>query len=73
MRSYVIKPDGRVVGLRIAPLPVPTSLLRSRPPGPDFQGYTTLRVRAILPHGLPHVGRANRKEAHRSRSSAGAS
>jgi hypothetical protein len=69
MRSYVIKPDGRVIGLRVAPLPIPTSLLRSRQPGPDFQGYNTLRVRAILPHGLPHVGRASRQEAHRSRSS----
>jgi hypothetical protein len=68
MRSYVIKPDGRVIRVRVAPLPVPTSLLKSRLPGPDFQGYTTLRVRAILPHGLPHVGRANRQEAHRSRS-----
>ena len=62
MRSYVIKPDGRVVALRIAPLPVPTSLLRSRLPGPDFQGYTTLRVRAILPPGVPHTRRATRQE-----------
>jgi hypothetical protein len=62
MRSYVIKPDGRVIGLRVAPLPIPTSLLRSRLAGPDFQGYTTLRVRAILPHGMPPVARANRKE-----------
>jgi hypothetical protein len=62
MRSYVIKPDGRVLGLRVAPLPVPTSLLKRRLPGPDSHGYTTLRVRAILPHGLPPVGRAKRKE-----------
>ena len=71
MRSYVIKPDGRVLGLRIAPLPVPTSLLKRRLPGPDSQGYTTLRVRAILPHGLPHVGRAHRPEAHRTGASDG--
>jgi len=71
MRSYVITPDGRVVALRIAPLPVPTSLLRSRLPGPHSQGYTTLRVRAILPSGLPHVGRAHRPEAHRTGASDG--
>lgn len=66
MRSYVIKPDGRVIRVRVAPLPVPTSLLKSRLPGPDFQGYTTLRVRAIFPHGLPHRRRANTNEAHRT-------
>jgi hypothetical protein len=66
MRSYVVKPNGRVVALRIAPLPVPTSLLRSRLLAPDSQGYTTLRVRVILPPGLPPVRRTNTKEAHRS-------
>jgi len=50
MRSYVIKPGGRVIGLRVAPLPVPTSL----------------RVRAMLPPRLPRAGRANRQQAHRS-------
>jgi hypothetical protein len=66
MRSYVIKPDGRVMGLREAPLPIPTSLRQRRLPGPHSQGYTTLRVRAILPHGLPHGGRAHTKAAHRT-------
>ena len=66
MRSYVIKPNGRVIHVRVAPLPVPTSIRLSRLLGSDFQGYTTLRVRAILPHGLPHVRRADRKDAHRS-------
>jgi hypothetical protein len=66
MRSYVIKPDGRIFGLRVELLPIPTSILKSRLPGSDFQGSTTLRVRAILPHGLSSVGRAHRKEAHRS-------
>ena len=71
MRSYVIKPDGRVIHVRVAPLPVPTSIRQSRLLGSDFQGYTTLRVRAIVPHGLIPVRRAHRKEAHRSRSSDG--
>jgi hypothetical protein len=66
MRSYVITPDGRVIGLREAPLPIPTSLRQSRLPGPDFQGYTTLRVRAILPSGLPAVRRAKRPTAYHS-------
>ena len=66
MRSYVLKSDGRVVGVRVAPLPVPTALRTSRLPGPDFPGYITLRVRAILPHGLPYLRRAKTTEAHRT-------